>query len=128
MKVWPKKSKPVKIISSEFDQIIEELDSSHCLEDHTQNKNIKTNLTKKQKEYIDILDKEAKSILKRGGEKDLLMSLAYKMNEIKDIMDAETQVELNQYCERYDGFYQYMHLLERIAEGTSAGIFNDIIK
>ncbi len=55
-------------------------------------------------------------------------SLAHKMHEIKDIMDSASKGELNSYCQRYEGFYQYMKLLERMARASSQGAFDDIIK
>jgi hypothetical protein len=85
-------------------------------------------LTTKHKQHIFDLDFSAKQILRNGGEEALLMSLANKMNLIKDIMDSASEGELDRYCEQYSGFYQYMNLLERLAIGTSTGLFNDIIK
>ena len=85
-------------------------------------------LTTAQKQLIIQLDQEAKQILRESNEEDLLMSLCYKMNEIKNIIDSAEKDELNPYYEQYDGFYQYMHLLERLAEGIADGIFDDILK
>lgn len=85
-------------------------------------------LTEKQKNSIAVLDSTAKQILQHGGDAELLMSLAHKMHEIKDIMDATSKSELNSYCQRYEGFYQYMKLLERMARASSQGAFDDIIK
>ena len=75
-----------------------------------------------------MLDSTAKQILQHGGDEELLMSLAHKMHEIKDIMDSASQSELNFYCKRYEGFYQYMNLLEKMALASSQGAFDDIIK
>jgi len=58
------------------------------------------------------MDCKAKQILAYGGEEELLMSMCDKMDKIKDIMDSSSGNELNQYCAKYDGFYQYMKLLE----------------
>ncbi|MEO8965268.1 MAG: hypothetical protein ABI370_11415 [Gammaproteobacteria bacterium] len=85
-------------------------------------------LTEKQKNFITVLDSTAKQILRHGGDAELLMSLAHKMHEIKDIMDAASKNELDSYCQRYEGFYQYMKLLERMARASSQGSFDDIIK
>lgn len=87
-----------------------------------------TPLTEKQKDFIISLDAKAKQILQYGGEEELLMSLAHKMQKIKDLMDSSSENELNHYCQRYDGFYQYMNLLERMALASSQDAFNDIIK
>ena len=68
-------------------------------------------LTSVQKDFIILLDSKAKQILKHGGQEELLMSLCDKMNPIKELMDFSSQDELNQYCEKYEGFYQYMKLV-----------------
>lgn len=81
-----------------------------------------------QKDIIIRMDSEAKQILRYGGEEELLMSLAYKMNQVKDLMDSSSEDELNFFCQRYEGFYQYMNLLERMALASSQGAFDDIIK
>lgn len=84
-------------------------------------------LTKTQKQTITELDSKAKQILQHGDEEALLMSLCHKMDAIKDIMDSSSEHELNMYCQEYHGFYQYMHLLEQLALGTSQGVFDDIL-
>ncbi len=85
-------------------------------------------LTATQKQAIAALDDKARQILQQGGEEELLMSLAHKMPQLKAIIDAASQDELNFYCERYDGFYQYMNLLERLAFASSQGAFDDLKK
>ncbi len=85
-------------------------------------------LTTAQKQLIIQLDQEAKQILRESDEEALLMSLCYKINTINDIIASAEENELNPYYEQYDGFYQYMHLLERLAEGIADGIFDDILK
>ena len=85
-------------------------------------------LTASQKQFIVQLDNQAKQILQHGNEEALLMTICNKMNKIKDLLDSAKNNELNLYCEQYDGFYRYMNLLERLAIGTSQGIFDDIIK
>ncbi len=85
-------------------------------------------LTAAQKDFIILMDVKAKQILKQGGEAELLMSLFDKMEKIKSIIASSSGDELDQYCEKYDGFYQYMKLLERLAQGASQGVFDDIIK
>lgn len=84
-------------------------------------------LTATQKKLIVSMDKDAKRIVKQGGDEALLMSLAHKMYQIKDIMNSSSEGELNFYCQRYEGFYQYMKLLEKLAVASSQGAFNDII-
>lgn len=85
-------------------------------------------LNPSQQAFIAALDNEAKRIIKQGGQEALLMSLSKIMPTLKDIMDSATKDELNQYCEQYDGFYQYMKLLENMARGISQGTFDGTLK
>ena len=84
-------------------------------------------ITKSQKEFIISMDNTAKQILSHGDQEELLMSLCNKMTEIKDIIDSSSLDELNQYCDQYNGFYQYMKLLEKMAQGCADGVFKDLI-
>lgn len=85
-------------------------------------------ITAEQKKFIQLMDSKAKSILEHGGQEALLISLCDKMEKIKEIMDASSQEELNRYCTEYKGFYEYMKLLEQLAQGYSQGIFNDVLE
>lgn len=84
-------------------------------------------LTQTQINLIKQMDNKAKKILKYGGQEELLMSLCNKMEPIKKIMDSSSENELNYYCDKYDGFYAYMKLLEQLAQGCANGLFKDII-
>ena len=83
-------------------------------------------LTAKQKDLIVLMDKEAKQLLKHGDDEMLFISLTHKMPQIKEIMNSSSEDELNFYCQRYEGFYQYMKLLERMAEASLQGAFHDL--
>ena len=85
-------------------------------------------ITSKQKNFIQLMNSKAKSILEHGGKEALLMSLCNKMEQIKEIMDASSQDELNRYCTEYEGFYEYMKLLEQLAQGCAQGVFNDVLE
>ncbi len=85
-------------------------------------------LTASQINYIVELNDIAKNILRHGGQEELLMSLPNKMNKIKKLLDYSSKNELDLYCEKYDGFYQYMILLESLASATADGVFDDILK
>ena len=79
-----------------------------------------------QKDFIISLHHRAKKILQYGDEGALMMSLADKRHQIKELIDSVSQEELDQYCESYDGFYRYIKLLERLAQGCADGIFDDL--
>lgn len=86
-------------------------------------------LTATQKQMIARIDNQAKQILRLGGsEEALLMSFSHQMEEIKKIIEAASENELNVYCDLYDGFYRCMELLERLALGASRGTFDDLLK
>jgi hypothetical protein len=84
-------------------------------------------LSKQQIETIKTLDSLAKQILPQGGEEALLISLATKMEILWPILNGGSQAELDAYCEQYTGFYEYMHLMERVAQGCQDGVFDDVM-
>jgi hypothetical protein len=72
------------------------------------------------KQIIETIDARANAILARGGEDEkLLLSVHPIMGEIKKVMTASSQQELNMYCEEYNGFYRYAALLNKVAIGLS---------
>lgn len=85
-------------------------------------------LSQEQIDYIINLDAKGKEIMHHGGEGALLMSMVDKMPELKKIMDNSTHSELDAYCEKYEGFFYYMKMLEMLAQGCKDGIFNDILE
>jgi hypothetical protein len=56
-----------------------------------------------------------------GGDEALLRSLADDMPTFKQLLDTCTGAEMDLLCDRYDGFYRFAHLLERLAEGIADG-------
>ncbi len=73
------------------------------------------------------MDKEAKQLIKHGDDETFFISLTHKMPQIKGIMNCSSEGELNFYCQRYEGFYQYMKLLENIAIASSKGLLDEFI-
>jgi len=64
----------------------------------------------------------ANDILRNGGEdEELLISLYDVMGEIRKVIDGATHQDLDSYCQKYNGFYRYMRLLEQLAEGIADG-------
>lgn len=84
-------------------------------------------LTIEQQKFIEDLNNEAKRILHDGNKEELLKSLWGKMDKLQEIMASSTGSELNDYCEKYDGFYLYMKMLEELAGACSEGVFKDIL-
>jgi hypothetical protein len=56
-----------------------------------------------------------------GGDEALLRSLADYMPTFKQLLDTCTGAEMDALCERYDGFYRFAKLLERLAGGIADG-------
>ena len=56
-----------------------------------------------------------------GGEEALLLSMADDLPTFKQLLDTCTGAEMDLLCERYDGFYRFAQLLERLAEGIADG-------
>lgn len=80
-------------------------------------------LTVQQIELMSFIDQKVRDILENGGDEILVMTeLLDKMPEIKRILiDSITKEELNKYCGLYEGFYQYMKILENVARGIASG-------
>jgi hypothetical protein len=71
---------------------------------------------------VENINNHANDILANGGgDKELLLSLSDMMDEIKKVMDASTQKELNDYGQKYNAFYRYGRLLEKLASGIADG-------
>ena len=76
-------------------------------------------LNKEQTDFILKLDNDGKRIFNSGGDTAILDSLPPVMMKIKDILDSAEKSELDMYCEKYDGFYRYMKMLEQLANGIN---------
>ena len=79
-------------------------------------------LTAHQTRLALTIDMHVKHVLAHGGGEDaLLLSLADSMPTFKQLLDMCTGEEMDMLCERYDGFYRFATLLERLAEGIADG-------
>ena len=68
------------------------------------------------------IDQQVNEMISRSeNDVKILMSLADAMNDLKKILDSTVKNELNQYCQKYDGFYHFMKILEGLATGISDG-------
>lgn len=80
-------------------------------------------------EYIKLLVENLNNcandiLLNGGGDEALLLSLDDSMDELKEVMEASTDQELNGYCQNYSGFYRYARLLKKLSEGVANGTIN----
>ena len=79
-------------------------------------------LTVQQTQLAETIDTHVKEVLAHGGgEGALLLSLADYMPTFKQLLDTCTGAEMDMLCTRYDGFYHFATLLERLAEGIADG-------
>ena len=79
-------------------------------------------LTEQQTELARAIDTHVTHVLAHGGgDEELLVTLADHMGTFKQLMDMSTGEEMNALCQRYDGFYHFAKLLERLAEGIADG-------
>jgi hypothetical protein len=79
-------------------------------------------LSNNQKNLISYVDLKVKTILENGGDEiAILMAIADKMPELHAIINYPNKKELQMYLDKYDGFYQYIKLLESLAMGIQDG-------
>ena len=76
--------------------------------------------TAEQIKLIEDIDLKVKAILKKGGdEKFIIREMFEYMEELKPIILASDKKILQEYLDKYDGFYFYLKTLEKIAAGLS---------
>jgi hypothetical protein len=79
-------------------------------------------LTEQQTRLAVTIDNHVKHIVANsGGDEELLASMYDHMGTFKQLMDTSTGEEMDMLCQRYDGFYRFAKLLERLAEGIADG-------
>jgi hypothetical protein len=79
-------------------------------------------LTVQQIQFAETIDTHVRQVFAHGGgDEALLLSMADYMSTFKQLLDMCTGVEMDMLCERYDGFYHFAQLLERLAEGIADG-------
>lgn len=79
-------------------------------------------LSNKQKNLIAYVDFKVKEILENGGdETGVLIAMVEKMPEIHDIIETTPEEELQIYLNEYNGFYNFVKMLETLAIGIRDG-------
>ena len=80
-------------------------------------------LTERQKHLAKIIDEHVRQVIRNGGDdEDLLVSAHDYMDTFKQLLDSSTPQEMDELCQRYDGFYHFAKLLEMLAEGIANGV------
>jgi hypothetical protein len=79
-------------------------------------------LTALQTRLAETIDTHVRQVLAHGGgDEAVLLSMADHMPTFKQLLDTCTGEEMDLLCDRYDGFYRFAQLLERLAEGIADG-------
>ena len=80
-------------------------------------------LTEKQIRLAETIDEYVAQLVKDGGDdEEMLMTMHPYLDSFKQLLDSCTQPDMDQLCQRYDGFYRFAFLLERLAEGIANGV------
>ncbi|MBK8129230.1 MAG: hypothetical protein IPK53_10040 [bacterium] len=63
------------------------------------------------------------SILNQGGgDEQILEGMHAYMDTFKQLLDTCTRLEMTLLAQRYDGFYRFANLLERLAQAIADGV------
>lgn len=90
----------------------------------------------KQQKYIDIVKKIDADVNKvfSGSKSDkendtaILGVVQNHMLSFKVVLDGVGQAGLDNFCERYQGFWRFAKFMERFAQAVGDGAFRDILK
>ena len=80
-------------------------------------------IVEEREQFIaDINARVNKILSKGGGDEELLMSLPkFMTSDLKIIISSSAGNEMDVYCQKYDGFYRLMKLMEDFAREISNG-------
>ena len=90
------------------------------------------NLTPYQLQIVTLIDNQVLKIIERGktvqGDDEAIIEMMPDYADgFKHLLDTLKQGEMDELCLKYSGFYRFAKMMERLAEGIEAGIFDDII-
>ena len=57
-----------------------------------------------------------------GGDEQILEGMHAYMDTFKQLLDTCTRLEMTLLAQRYDGFYRFANLLERLAQAIADGV------
>jgi hypothetical protein len=89
-------------------------------------------LSPRQQKIIFRIDRQVSAIVTAGeGDQQIgeaiLTLMPEHMTGFKHLLDTLSPHEMEQVCQRYSGFYHFAKMMERVAQGRAAGIFDDLI-
>ena len=79
-----------------------------------------------------LIDEKVKKIIQEAKTSDaideaLVEIMPDHMGDFKYLLDSLQAGDMDRLCEKFNGFYQFAKMMERIAEGCRDGVFKDII-
>lgn len=91
------------------------------------------NITNQQRQIASLINDQVVNVIinqKTSTDEDeaIVGLMPDWMNGFKTLMDSLPTEEFNYLCEEYPGFFRFSQILERIAQGCSDGIFDDILE
>lgn len=79
-------------------------------------------LTEHHLHHAALIDDFVKAIFERGGnEEDVLRNMIGYMPSFKTLLDSTTSTQMDELCQRFDGFYVFASMLEAMATGIAEG-------
>jgi hypothetical protein len=79
-------------------------------------------VTAEQVQIASLIDEQVKRVFRKGGDEvAVLMELFDYMPGFKYLLDTARPGDMDQLCERFDGFYRYAKILEDVAAGIQSG-------
>jgi hypothetical protein len=79
-------------------------------------------LTAKQLKTAAAIDSKVHGLLKAGcDDAAIFMEMSGDMAQFKELMDTVTQAAMDELCRRFEWFYCYADILERVAAGIASG-------
>jgi len=89
-------------------------------------------VTAQQTQLARRIDTHVRHVLAQGGgDEALLVSMADYADYVetfKQLLDTCTGADMDALCARYDGFYRFAKLLERLAEGIADGSITEFYR
>ena len=79
-------------------------------------------LKARQIELATSIDKFVNDTYAAGGtDADVLANIYDYMDTFKELLDTSSRLEMDEMCQRFDGFYRFAQILEQIAQGIANG-------
>jgi hypothetical protein len=79
-------------------------------------------LTAEQVQIVSLIDEQVKRVFRKGGDEvAVLTELFDYMPGFKHLLDTVRPGDMDELCERFDGFYRYAKILEDVAASIQSG-------